>query len=182
MSMFGALIVFAVSSLLHPFHISVAEAQWNEDGSRLQVALRLTPRDLDAAISGATGRPVVLERQSDERAAELIQQYVRENFYLSPTPEAAERDDAETHAARRKRFHWVGIEQEVRYTWVYFELERPSGSGRADANDASVWLTNRVIFNAEPTQINTLQLMRTDPPVAVRTTAEEPTKELPATG
>ena len=158
-------------TLAHPFHVSVAEAQWNEDRSRLQVSLRLSPRDLDAALARTTGRRVVLEKESDEKTKELLVDYLRDRIYLSASATAAAAKDSDGIEERRRRFHWVGIEDEVRYVWVYFELERPAG---ADA----VWLSNRVIFETEPTQINTVQLLRTDPPIAVRTTRDSPTQAL----
>lgn len=158
-------------TLAHPFHVSVAEAQWNNDRSRLQIALRLSPRDLDAVLSQASGRRVVLEKESDEKTKELLIAYLRDRVYLSSSQQDATTRDAEAVDQRRRRFHWVGVEDEVRYVWVYFELERPVGSD-------SVWLSNRVMFETEPTQINTLQLLRSDPPIAVRTTRDNPTQAL----
>lgn len=162
---------FLLLTLAHPFHVSVAEAQWNEDRDRLQIALRLSPRDLDAALSRTTGRRVVLEKESDEKTEELLADYLRGRIYLSSSPKAAASNDADAVKERRRRFHWVGVEDEVRYVWVYFELERPAGA-------ESVWLSNRVMFEIEPTQINTVQLLRTDPPIAVRTTRDNPTQLL----
>lgn len=161
--------------LLHPFHISFAEAQWNETGNRLNVALRLDPRDLDAALSASTGRRIVLEKESEARAAELLTEYLRDAIFITGSAAEARATEKQAIAARHKRFHWVGFEHELRYVWVYFELERPPGA-------ESLWLTNRVMIEAEPTQINTLQLVRTDPPVAVRTTQAEPTQPLQGTG
>lgn len=157
--------------LWHPFHVSLAEAQWNSDRSRLKIALRLHPRDLDAALSESSGRRILLEKESAENVEKLLTTYLANSIYLSASRADAMASDAKPIAARRERFHWVGIENEVRYVWVYFELERPEA-------DEPVWLTNRVIFETEPTQINTLQLLRTDPPVAVRTTRENPTEQL----
>lgn len=162
---------FVLLAVAHPFHVSVAESQWNEDRSRLQVALRLSPRDLDAVLSQTTGKRVVLEKESDEKTKELLTNYLRDRIFLSTSKESALIRDADVVAERRQRFRWVGVEDEIRYVWVYFELERPPAA-------KSVWLTNRVMFETEPTQINTLQLLRSDPPVAVRTTRNQPTELL----
>lgn len=158
-------------TLAHPFHVSVAESQWNDDRSRLQISLRLSPRDLDAVLSETTGRRIVLEKESDEKAQKLLTDYLRDRIFLSASKADASTKDADAIAARRRRFHWVGIEHEIRYVWVYFELERLTEA-------ESVWLTHRVMFETEPTQINTVQLLRSDPPVAVRTTRSEPTQLL----
>lgn len=158
-------------TVAHPFHVSVAEAQWNDDRSRLQVSLRLSPRDLDAVLSETTGRRVVLEKESDERTKKLLADYLRDRIFLSASEKNALAKDADAVTARQQRFHWVGVEHEIRYVWVYFELDRPT---EAD----SVWLTHRVMFETEPTQSNTMQLLRSDPPIAVRTTRDRPTQLL----
>ncbi len=171
----AVLSLLAASVAWHPFHTSVAEAQWTADGNTLQVSLRLTPADLDLALSEFHGRRVDLEREPDELQEQLLSEYLRDAIYLSSSLKDSKSTEVDVKKERRERFKWVGVQDEVRYVWVYFELKRmPVGTDVA----ADVWLTNRVMFEAEPTQINTLQLMRTDKPVAVRTTKSEPTKEL----
>ena len=165
----------------HPFHVSIAEAQWNAEGTRLQVSLRLSPADVDAALSEVVGRRIELERETDEERQRLLTEYLRDAIFLSPSRDAAKQRDPAALQERRERFVWVGMEDEVRYLWVYFELKRSAteAEGAAGSFGGTVWLTNRVMVEAEPTQINTLQLLRTEKPVAVRTTKETPTKELP---
>jgi len=160
------------SLVMHPFHISYAEAQWTADGTRLQVALRVSPQDLDNALSNVSGRRVLLEKESQEKKRELVEAYLRDVIFLADQKSAARTLDKAVLEKRRARFHWVGIEDELRYVWVYFELDAPVGA-------ESVWLSNRVFFETERTQINTLQLMKTDPAVALRTTREEPVKKIP---
>lgn len=166
---FGLLLA---SLVVHPFHVSYAEAQWNSDGTRLQVALRVSPLDLDNALSNVSGRRVLLEKESKEKKRELVEAYLRDVIFLADQKAAGRSRDQAVLEKRRDRFRWVGLEDELRYVWVYFELEIP-----ADAD--SVWLSNRVFFETEQAQINTLQLMKTDPAVALRTTREEPVKKIP---
>lgn len=172
---FAVVTLLATTVAWHPFHTSVAEAQWTADGKTLQVSLRLTPADLDLALSEFHGRRVDLERETTESQQRLLSEYLRDAIYLSPSLDEAKNTASDVQKARRERFTWVGIQDEVRYVWVYFELQR---TVMATDEQSDVWLTNRVMFEAEPTQINTLQLMRTEKPVAVRTTKSEPTKQL----
>lgn len=161
-----------LSLLAHPFHVSYAEAQWNAEGDRLQVALRVSPLDLDNALSNVTGRRIRLEKESAEEKRKLVEAYLRDVIFLADGPTSLPTKNADVLDERRKRFHWVGLEDETRYVWVYFELATPS-------DGEFFWLNNRVFFETEPTQINTLQLMKTDPAVALRTTREEPVKKIP---
>lgn len=164
----------------HPFHVSVAEAQWNESLDRLQVALRLNPRDLEHCLGQTTSKRVVLDGMSEKDVRALVEPYLRNRIFLSNSPgslggevKAEDRDTPEAMKDRHERFHWIGCEQDVRYTWVYFELARPK------VIEKKLWLHNRVMFEVDATQINTLQLMRTKPPVAIRTTAQVPSGEIP---
>ena len=177
-----------LNAIVHPFHVTYAEAQWNPDGSRLQVALRMSPMDLDNALSKASGRRVLLEKETSEAKRALVENYLRDAIYLASSKEATSKELGQEkelqQQQRRKRFHWVGLEDEVRYTWVYFELEVPAGeaiSGEESgvAAERKYWLHHRVFFETEETQINTLQLLKTDPAVAVRTSRQEPAKLLP---
>lgn len=165
------LTLLSAVTVAHPFHTSVAEAQWNEAGDRLQVSLRLSPRDLDYALSATSGRRVVLEKMPEEEAKPLLTAYLRDRIFLTANEQAATKAEPEQIKARQQRFHWVGLEQDVRYTWVYFELELPSLPG-------GIWLTNRVMFEADKTQINTFQMVKEKPAISLQTTREQATKQL----
>ncbi len=165
------LTLFSAVTVAHPFHTSVAEAQWNEAGDRLQVSLRLSPRDLDYALSATSGRRVVLEKMPEEEAKPLLTAYLRDRIFLTANEQAATKAEPEQIKARQQRFHYVGLEQDVRYTWVYFELELPSLPG-------GIWLTNRVMFEADKTQINTFQMVKEKPAISLQTTREQATKQL----
>ena len=179
--MFGLLsFVTALAIFPHPFHVSVAEAQWNESLDRLQVALRLNPRDLEYCLGQTTSKRVVLDGMSEEDVRALIEPYLRNRIFLSNSSasftaefKGEDRDTPESMKDRHERFHWLGCEQDVRYTWVYFELARPKDTLE------KLWLHNSVMFEVDATQINTLQLMRTTPPVAIRTTTQKPVGEIP---
>jgi hypothetical protein len=161
-----------LSLATHPYHVTIAEATWNEDRTRLQVALRMSPRDLDAALCNTTGRLIVLEKESPEATRELVETYLKRVIFLRDELEPEKLTEPKLAKTRGDRFHWVGIEDEIRYVWVYFELEKA-------ADVQSLWLTNRIFFETEPTQINTFQVLKTEPPIALRTTREEPGKLLP---
>lgn len=170
--------ILLLSSLLHPFHITYAEAQWNAEGSRLQVALRMSPMDLDNALSNTTGRRILLEQESAESKQKLVEAYLRNVIYLTSDKETG-KPTAEQLEKRHRRFHWVGFEDELRYSWAYFELEVPAVKSEREVEPPTFyWLTHRVFFETEETQINTLQLMKTEPPIAIRTTRQEPIKKI----
>lgn len=166
--MISMLFWLCCGAILHPFHVSLAQGQWNESGDRVQVALRLTPRDLDTALSEATGERVVLEKLEADRVRALVEGYLAERLYFT-AEEPQAKATPEALKGRRAGFHWVGIEQEVRYTWVYFELDCP--------RIAEVWLVNEIFMEVEPTQINTFQWVKSSPVLSLQTTREEPSRK-----
>lgn len=173
-SMFATLLCLTLA--WHPFHTSLAEAQWSPDGTKLQVALRLSPNDLEAALGKFKGRKVVLEKETQESRNAMIEEYLREVIYLSCSESAAKESDEAVQKNRAERFKWVGSEDEVRYIWVYFELTRD----KQDTDEGNaIWLTHRGFFEVEPTQINTVQLVKTEEPFALRLTRSRPTQKLP---
>jgi hypothetical protein len=146
---------------LHPFHSSVGEAQWNGESKRLEIALRLDPRDLDAALSEQEERRVVLERESDEAAQKLLIKYLKQHVWL-------EREGTEP----RGGFHWVGREDQPRHVWVFFELAPPEGDGE-------LRMGHRVLMEVEPTQTNTLILLHAPGRPALRFSRQKTLLPLP---
>lgn len=181
------LVTILMALLLHPVHESLAEGQWNEDRTALQVSLRLSPRDLDEVLSKRQNRAIRLEKETPADTEKLLGDYLVDRFFLDSSPAADNLENPAASDARRKRFRWVGVEREVRFVWVYFEIEppisaAPQGVTEDEGRTARWWLHNRVMFEIDARQINTFQLLRSNPPVSVRTTRERPAGVLSPAG
>jgi len=183
----AALVMILMALLLHPVHESLAEGQWNADRTALQVSLRLAPRDLDEVLSKRQKRAIRLEKESPADTEKLLVDYLVDRFFLDSSTAAENLEDPAASDARRKRFRWVGVEREVRFVWVYFEIQPPISAGpqgetEEEGRTARWWLHNRVMFEIDARQINTFQLLRSNPPVSVRTTRERPAGVLSPAG
>jgi hypothetical protein len=105
----------------HPFHVSIADAEWNAEHGRLEVALQVHPEDLEAALRQRTTRPVELEKTAG--VDKLVEEFIREVFRVTgpdqkPCP-----------------ILWVGQETTPKETWIYFEIPaKKSGEGLVIAN------------------------------------------------
>ena len=127
--------------LAHPYHVSLAEMEFNAKSARWEVALRLHPGDLDAALSRQQQRRVVLENESPEAARRMAEAYLNKRFrILGDKP------------ARQSTLRWVGMEMTNKFVWWYFELQ-PADLPRP------LRLENRVLMEIEPTQVNTVNLL-----------------------
>jgi hypothetical protein len=125
----------------HPFHVSVAEAEWNAETKRLEVAMRVAPEDLESALTNRAETKVKLEESED--VDQQITDYLNAHFTLR-TPKAE--DDEE---AKPLELHWLGKEISTKSAWLYFEIEAPDGV-------AGLELTNSMFVQEEETQINTV--------------------------
>ena len=141
----------------HPFHASIAEAEWNAKSGRLEVSLRVTPNDLERAIRQRTKERVQLE---DSKSADrLIQDYLREVMRV------------EGQGGRKHKLVWVGKEVSVKEAWLHFEIEMPHGPHGA-------LISNRVLFDVQKEQINTINVRWKDQRKSLRFTRQKPQQRL----
>ncbi|MEZ6043805.1 MAG: DUF6702 family protein [Planctomycetaceae bacterium] len=97
------------ASVLHPFHSSIAEAEWNSETSRFEVALKLNGAEFEQELSQLHNRRINIE--TSEGAEEIVRSYVQQRFCMA------------TASHPHCRMHWAGMEVAIRDVWLYFEVE-----------------------------------------------------------
>jgi len=141
----------------HPFHVSVAELEYQPSTSTLEVALRLFPEDLETALRQRSRRRVHLERTRG--IDRLIVEYLRERFVVADSRFAKNREVAP--------IRWVGKEVDPRHAWLYFEVILTPG--RRD------WtIQNRVLFEVIVDQENTIRVKDGERRYALSFTRQRP--------
>lgn len=134
----GLVVVFLICSIgarAHPFHASIAEAEWKPGLKKLQIALWSHPTDLEKALRLRAKKRIDLDSTPD--VDQHIQGYLREVFrvgYREQKPGAIE---------------WVGKEVSVKAAWLYFEISLPAGIEGA-------LIENRLFFELLSDQVNTI--------------------------
>jgi hypothetical protein len=139
----------------HPFHTSVAEAEWNAETKRLEVALRVAADDFETALNAHSETRIRLD-ESDS-ADQAAQAYLKETFVIR---RAKEEEPLE--------LKWSGKEVTPKAVWLYFEVEAPDGVEGYE-------LSNRVLHETEETQINTLAIKLNGRKVSLRCDRKKPT-------
>lgn len=114
----------------HPFHASRAEVDYRTECRCMEVALAVVPEELEAALQRIAGRRIPLESSEAEGA---IVEYLKTRFVVAPPGEEP------------LPIEWVGREVSHREAWLYFKVTGVSGGFD---------LVNRVLFEAEPAQVN----------------------------
>ena len=121
----------------HPYHVSLAEIEFNQTTGNFEVALCVWPADLEKALSRQLGRPVDLDTIED--LDEKLAQYVSSCFQINN----AKGEEA--------KIRWVGHEKDLKKAWLYFEVQTKQASSK--------WtLENRVFFELNEDQTNQVNL------------------------
>ena len=155
----GALLAFfAAFSTAHPSHASYAEIE--RDGEVFNVALSVTPEDLERALGLLAGASVTLVDTPEVRA--LLTTYLAEHFLL--------RDKHGASKTATSSIDLVGMELGYRDTWIYFSID---GSGISDP-----LLTNTLLMDLEATQTNRVKRLWAPDAPTLLFTASEPERAL----
>lgn len=127
---FGVFFAFlAAPSFAHPYHASRAEVDYRAECRCLEVALAVTPEELEDLLARRLGKRIPLESPAID--AGLVG-YLEERFVVVSQGE-------------KRKIEWVGKEVDPANAWLYFKvLDVPTQF------DLSV----RVLFEREPTQVN----------------------------
>ncbi len=143
---------FGLSALAaaHPFHASQGEVDYRAECRCLEVALRVTPEDLEAALGRIDGRRIPLEAPESEVQ---ILNYLKSRFRVTPP------------GGEPLPIEWVGREVSHAGSWLYFKV-----NGVGEAFD----LVNRILFEAEEAQVNHLLLRGTGAPRTLSFRAGDP--------
>jgi len=119
----------------HPRHLSIAEADWNAETQRLEIALQVNPVDLEQALRRIANRPIDLDRTAG--IDRLMEDYLGRTFF------AKERDGGNA------KLIWVGHEINLKDAWLYFEVPLKSGPVNATFGAG-------LFFELLPDQANTI--------------------------
>ena len=121
----------------HPFHISVAEIEYNQETGKLEFALRVWPEDLEKALSQSSRKQIDLDKTKE--IDEMVFQYLQKNI------------DVVAADKKKCKLTWVGKEVEVKQAWLYFEIDVKN-------EPVSYTYSNRMFFELQEDQINLFNL------------------------
>ncbi len=120
--------------LPHKFHASITELEVNPETGKIEVVMRLFTDDLESALGKRLGRTIVIDRE--DLSGEVLA-YARDVFRI---------EDAK---GQLLALSWVGMEVQVKNTFVYLELDQP-------AQLEGLTLVQRVFYELFNDQVNTV--------------------------
>ncbi len=139
--------------LLHPFHTTQAEMEWNGQTQCFEVSLKLqlidAQRAIDATLDKTAGQtPKPVDQMSDDELGKWMTKYLTSRFRLEAGPKKV------------GELKWVGCQWEGASVWCYFELKPPGG-------EREFRLVNSLLTEFESDQVNTVVFRLQPAPVSV---------------
>jgi hypothetical protein len=120
-----------VAALLHPGHATRLEIRQSDEGSVLEVAMRIETSDLEAALKRRHKSVVDIDSLSKSGARTIIGEYLSETLSFK------------SNDSDNQKLNWIGCEKHARHVWVFFELPLPQ------PRDAEVQLIVNSLFEVE---------------------------------
>lgn len=131
------LLLLALPTHSHPFHVSVAELEYNVETKCLEVALRVWPEDLEKALNAESKKVIDLDKTQE--IDKLIFAYLKKNISVSKD------------GKKRCEMQWIGKELEIKQAWLYFEI-------KTDQDPSDFHYSNQIFFELQDDQINMFNL------------------------
>ena len=85
----------------HPYHVSLAEVNWNAKSQKFEIALCLWPADLEKALARQTGRPIDLEKEAN--IDRLMEVYIGKHFTIHSANEQTKKPKKEQNTPANGR-------------------------------------------------------------------------------
>ncbi|NVJ46300.1 MAG: hypothetical protein HWE07_04200 [Cytophagia bacterium] len=105
-------VIFWWIGLLHPFHVSVMDAEYNGQGKSLQISHRMFLDDLEEGLKDFHGLDYIdtVEPENPKRLDSLINSYLQKKVFFVVNGED-------------KEFEFYGSELEGDARWCYYEIK-----------------------------------------------------------
>lgn len=145
----------------HPFHVSMAEIEYNPASKSLEVALKLYAVDAEQALRLIRAKDVKFDFDNEAQRDKLLKRYLPPRFSVridkkqaKPAPPKIDpvsgRAIAPSRIAKKptmSTFRYVGSEVDGAWVWAYFELPVGISNGQFE-------LSNTVLTEIQLEQLN----------------------------
>lgn len=154
----------ANTGFAHPFHISIAELEFNSKTGRIEVSLKMHASDLERALQTQLRRRVNVEK---EKLDAEISKYLSEHFRIIKVLEKDASEDAEIKSLSSIKM--AGTEMETSWIWLFFEMEVDK-----EARQSKMQLENTVLLDLIDKQINMVSVRYSKKRKSLKMTAKSP--------
>ena len=145
----------------HPFHVSCAEIEYNQNRETFEVALCVWPEDLAKAVSKMEEESIDIDALSEAKRDEIFKKYVFQKFRFVDASVAGNEQPLPA------TIRWIGSELDVKKGWLYFEVDAKSAGTQ--------WtIENQMFFELNEDQLNQVQVRNGHALLSQTLSANEP--------
>ena len=127
--------------MIHPFHVSVCEIEYDEETKALQITQKIFLDDLEKGLREYSGEVFdITEKASEYKVNQLLEAYYPEKMQILVNGKA-------------RQFRYLGFEIEEDAMWCYLEIEKVR-------NLKSLDVTNTILFETFEDQSTILHIMK----------------------
>jgi ribosomal protein L23 len=141
-------------AVAHPFHVSLAEAEYKPSTGTIEFALRVNPLDLERALSRQANRRIDLDSTAD--LGKRVEAYLRRTFGVT------------TNDGIPCAMKWIGKDISLKAAWLYFEVSIDRAK--------TIEIANHLFFELELDQVNTINIRNGDQRFSVIFTTSRATR------
>jgi hypothetical protein len=160
-ALFLALGLPPLARAVHPFHVCIAQMEWNSEQRCWEVSLRLHPQDLERALARENGAPVSIDdRDFQDKATPFLNRH----FAILHAPESISSKDLLTAIERDEKLfpqselRWIGMEPERGWLWIHLELTPPSDRSTSGSGNTP-WLIHSIFLDTIDRQENSVRII-----------------------
>lgn len=149
-------ILFTLSLLFHPLHISVTEIEYNDKVKALQIVSRIFVDDLETAIRAEKESPNldILNPKEGQDTEALLVEYLEKHLIISLD-------------GRKQKMNFLGYEEESFAFVCYIEIEKVTGFKLLEVE-------NTIITDAYKDQSNLVHVTYNGPVKSARLMKDKP--------
>lgn len=126
--------------LIHPFHVSVLEIEYNEQGKTLQLSQRIFIDDLETALNKKSTKTIDIINMDKSITDPLIKAYLKDKISLRINQRGLE-------------LEYLGFEIEEDAAWIYLEV--------TDVNNlTTLELFNTILLEVFEDQVNLVHQLK----------------------
>ncbi len=146
----------------HPFHVCVAQMEWNEENRLWEVSIRLHPQDLERVLSQSRGKPTSME---DPDFSKHVIPFLSKQFAIVDAPRSQTLADViaamdSEESPSRSELRWVGMESERGWLWIHMEMIPLKDDAITATPENGSWLVHRIFLDTIDRQENSVRIIR----------------------
>lgn len=148
-----------VSFIIHPFHVSVCEIQYDEETKALQITQKIFLDDLERGLREYSGEKFdITEKASEDKVNRILEAYYPEKMQVFVN-------------GKFRGFQYLGFEIEEDAMWCYLEIEKVRGL-------KSLQVTNTILFETFEDQSTILHIQKSGKIRSFRLSNDETSAQL----